>query len=187
MTASTTKLAMRSNLSFHGRQFRFALGSGIIALVLAVDPNPMGLWSLALLTSIPLIVMAIIAWDPVYALLGKTQYIEGEEDIRQRSWSHPNIGSIDRVARLGTGLILIYSLMTMSSMQGEMAIALLAIPLIVSAIIAWDPVYAALGTNSFASSLDVVSAEPETAPGRLANYYEFPDKGKAVTEYIKAA
>ena len=178
---------MGPNLSFSDRQIRFVIGASMIAGVLAIAPATMGLWSIVLLASIPFISMSIIGWDPFYAVAGKSTYIEGEEDIQQRSWTCSNIGTIDRVARLGVGTALLMALLTMNTMQAELVLTLFAIPLILSAITAWDPFYAALGTNSFASHVDVEAAEPDANEQTLAACYILPQKQKAAADFPRAA
>ena len=178
---------MKPNLSFSDRQIRFVLGATMIAAALIVNPVTMGMWSIIVLASIPFIAMAIIGWDPLYAIAGKTAYVEGEEDIQQRSWTCPNLGTIDRAVRFGTGMVLIATLMTMSTMQVELIVTLLAIPLVVTAITAWDPFYAALGVNSFASRIDVETAELDADEQTLGACYNFPQPGQASDAYPRAA
>lgn len=189
MTTSTAmqRSIMDTNLSFSDRQIRFAIGATMIAATLIVMPETLGMWSIVLLGAIPFITMAITGWDPIYAMLGKSTYVEGEEDIQQRSWTCPNVGTVDRGVRLGAGLMLIYALLTMSTMQAEMIVSFFAIPLIVSAITAWDPIYAMLGINSFASQVDVEAAEPDASEETLTACYAFPQRQSAPSDYPRAA
>jgi len=164
---------MKQNLSFYDRQVRFVIGASAIMASLIYAPETMGVWSIALLGSVLLIATAITGWDPLYAVAGKSAYIEGEEDIQQRSWTCANLGSIDRVVRLAIGMVLLSMLLTMNVMQEGLVISLLAIPLIVTAIIAWDPFYALLNINSFASRIDVETAEPDASAETLGESYSF--------------
>lgn len=174
------------NLSFTDRQIRYLGGIALIAVPLMLAPETLGMWSVMVLSSIPLIATAILGWDPLYALAGKSTYAEGEEQIQQRSWTCPNIGIMDRVIRFGVGAGLLMSLLSMSTMSAEMVITLLAIPLIISAITAWDPIYAAMNVNSFASRIDVDAAEPEAGEQVIAACYTFPTQQKAM-DYPRAA
>ena len=167
---------MDMNISFKDRQVRFVAGAAVIAATLVAAPDSLGNWSYLLLASIPLITFAIIGWDPFYALAGKSTYVEGEEDIHQRSWTCPNIGRIDRTARFIIGAMLIYTLLTANVVNAEVVLTLLAIPLIVTAIAAWDPLYAIFGINSFASRTDVKAAEPEISERTLATCYTLPQR-----------
>ena len=175
------------NLSVMDRQIRFVVGGTMIAAVLVIAPQPLGLWSIPLLASIPLIVMSIIGWDPFYAVTGKSAYRDTE--IRQRNWSCANLGTIDRGVRLGVGMLLVASLLTMNSMSGELVASLLAIPLITTALFAWDPIYAALGINSFASMIDVEAAEPSVNDENLCSCYSFelPRQLPVVERFPRAA
>ena len=164
------------NLSFTDRQLRYIGGIALIAVPLAVAPETVGMWSILMLSSIPLIATAILGWDPIYALVGKNNYVEGEAQIEQRCWTCPNLGRLDRIARLGMGAGLIMTLLAVSTMNAEMVLTLLAIPLIVSAITAWDPFYAAMNINSFASRVDVSAAEPEASEQTMAACYNFPQR-----------
>jgi hypothetical protein len=137
-------------------------------------PTPLGLWGLAALIAIPIIASGIIAWDPLYALLGINRYNEAEGEIQQRSWSCPNVGTIDRIARLAVGVMLLATAFTSTEIVWQSITALLAIPVIMSAIMAWDPLYALAYTNTFASKADVKSADPELEETTLAKFYQFP-------------
>ena len=178
---------MQPNLSFSDRQIRFVIGATMIAATLIVTPETMGMWSIVALASIPFIAMAIIGWDPLYAIAGKSAYVEGEEDIQQRSWTCPNIGAIDRAVRFGAAMVLMATLMTMDVMQAGLVITLLAIPLVVTAITAWDPIYAALGVNSFASRIDVETAELDADEKTLGACYSFPQSSRSSVPYPRAA
>jgi hypothetical protein len=186
-STTTQRHFMEPNLNFTDRQIRFVVGAIMIGSVLFVAPQTMGMWSLVALASIPIIASAIIGWDPLYAIAGKSTYVEGEEDIHQRCWTCSNVGTIDRAVRIGVGSMLIASLLTMNAMQADMVITLLSIPLIVSAITAWDPIYAALGINSFSSRIDVQAAEPDASENTLAECYVFPQRQRASAAYSHAA
>lgn len=167
---------LEQNVGFMDRQIRAVVGAAMIIAVLLDRPEISGLWSLFLLLSIPLIGSAILAWDPIYALLGKSFYVAKEEDIQQRKWLYSNIGIVDRVLRFAIGVLLLMSVLTVN---GEPAvISLVAIPFIATAIIAWDPVYALLGLNSFAKRIDAEVAEPGANHQSLAEYYQFPQLPK---------
>ena len=175
------------NLGFMDRQVRTTVGTLMIATPMFAVPETMGLWSILMLAAIPVLTTAIIGWDPLYALMNRSTYVKSEEDIQPRNWSYANIGIIDRGIRFGIGITLLYALMTMGAMTTEMAFALLAIPLIVSAMTAWGPVFAALTINSFGSRADVQAAEPDVTVRTLAEYYEFPMAQKSTRHYSNAA
>ena len=174
------------NLSFLERQIRAAMGTAMIVVPMMINPVTMGLWSIVLLASIPVIASAITGWDPLYALVGKSSYLANEEDIEQRNWAYSNIGIVDRIARFAVGSALIYVLFTMNIMHEELIYTFMAIPLIITAMVAWDPIYALLGINSFGSHTDVEAAEPEATEQMLAKFYKFPQPAENV-DYPRAA
>ena len=189
MKTSTTirQYALDQNLSFMDRQIRAVIGSTMLAAPMMFGPEILGMWNMLMLAAIPVISSAIIGWDPIYALTGKNSYVANEEEIHQRDWSVSNVGIMDRGIRAGIGLLMLYSLMTMGTMNMDMVFSLLAIPLIMSAITAWDPVYAALGINSFGSRIDVEAAEPYATEKTIAEFYEFPTPQPSNRVYSTAA
>jgi len=178
---------LRQNLGFADRQIRAIIGTLMLATPVIINPETLGLWSILMLASIPLLVTAIMGWDPIMALTGKSTYEYRSEDIHQRHWANANIGIIERSIRLVIGLAMVTALMGIPAMNGDMVLALLAIPLIVTAITAWDPLYAAMSMNSFGSRSDVEAAEPGMSETTLAEYYEFPQVRGQSQELEKAA
>ena len=175
------------NLGITDRQIRTIIGTLMLATPIFTVTGALGLWSISILASIPILVTAIIGWDPLYAAIGKSSYESQSEDIQQRHWTNANIGIVERCIRLGAGIMLLTALMGMPAMSANMAFTLLAIPLIVSAITAWDPFYAVMGINSFGSRSDVEAAEPGINEKTLTEYYEFPQPRKHSDQYSKAA
>lgn len=175
------------NLGFTDRQTRAVIGTLMLATPVFAIPGALGMWSILMLASIPIMVTAIVGWDPIYAFTGKSTYESQSEDIQQRHWTNANIGIIERGIRLGVGLTMLAAIMGMPAMSASMAPALIAIPLIVTAITAWDPFYAAMSLNSFSSRVDVEAAEPGVSEDTLAEYYEFPQSRKHSKQYANAA
>ncbi len=162
------------NISYQSREIRILAGTATILALMIAAPTPIGLWGLAALIAIPVIASGIIAWDPVHALFGINHYNEAEGEIQQRRWSCPNVGTVDRIARFGVGILLLASAFTSTEIVWQSIIILLAIPVVMSAIMAWDPLYALAYTNTFASKADVQSADPELKDSTLAKFYHFP-------------
>ena len=163
------------NLSFTGRELRIIAGFTAIVGFLFTAPNPVGWWGLITLVAVPVIMSGVIAWDPVYAILGINRYNALEANIQQRSWTSPNIGTIDRITRFTVGVLLIAFTLVTSEIALQSIAALFAIPLIMTAIIAWDPLYAFAYVNTFASKADVQATEPEMEEATLAKCYIFPE------------
>lgn len=162
------------NMSYQDRQIRIVTGSALIVALMMAAPTPVDLWGLVALIAIPIIASGIVAWDPFYALFGIDRYSEIEGEIQQRSWSCPNIGKVDRIARLVIGVLLMATALTSSEIVWQGITTLLAIPVIMSAIMAWDPLYALAYTNTFASKSDVQSSDPDLEEKTLAKFYKFP-------------
>jgi hypothetical protein len=172
---SNAKQSMLSpNISYEGREIRILTGSAMIITFMLAAPAPVEFWGVTALVAIALIGSGIIAWDPLHALLGVNHYNATEGEIQQRSWSCPNVGTVDRIARLGIGILLLGTAFVSAEIVWQGIAALLAIPVIMTAIIAWDPLYALAYTNTFASKLDVQSADPELKETTLVKFYRFP-------------
>lgn len=53
------------------RLVRYVACAALIGTVLVLTPTPAGWTNLLLLTAIPIVISAIVGWDPVYALFQK--------------------------------------------------------------------------------------------------------------------
>lgn len=169
-----TQKVLTPNISYQNREIRILAGMAMIISLMVAAPTPIGLWGLVALAAIPVIASGIIAWDPVHALFGINGYNAAEGEIKQRRWSCPNVGTVDRIARFGVGTLLLATAFTSTEIMWQSITTLLAIPVIMSAIVAWDPLYALAYTNTFASKSDVQSADPELKDSTLAKFYHFP-------------
>jgi hypothetical protein len=116
----------------------------------------------------------MIGWDPLYTLLGLNTDKQHDEEIHQRSWMLSNVGMFDRVLRIALGASLIGFTMSGTFTGVEMVAALVAVPLIITALIAWDPIYALTDINTFASRHDVEMANIELREETVAKLYDFP-------------
>jgi len=162
------------NISYEGREIRILTGSAMIVTFMLAAPVPVELWGVTALIAIALIGSGIIAWDPLHAVLGVNHYNAAEGEIQQRSWSCPNVGTVDRIARLGIGILLLGTVFNGAEIVWQSIAVLLAIPVIMTGIIAWDPLYALAHANTFASKSDVQSADPDQQESTLAKFYRFP-------------
>lgn len=190
MDAKTAaKRFYQTNLGFTDREVRMLAGAGMIAAVIFYAPTPIGLWGLLALAAIPIIATSIMGWDPLYALLGFTTYHRNESDIHQRTWFASNIGTVDRYVRVGLAGILIGSMIFGPLVSWELAGAMAAILLVASAMMAWDPLYALAGLNTFASKKDVALVNSETENATLGKLYTFPKQARKTRsgEFAKAA
>jgi len=159
---------MKENLSFTDRELRIIFGAASILAVMLIVPSPMGWWSLLALAAVPVIVTAITGWDPLYALLS-WQSKKGEQSIQQKHWSFANVGMLDRLVRYATGAAITCSVLMGF---GAMATIFFAVPLIVTAVMAWDPIYAMANLNTMASKTDAAVSE-DVVEDQAGIFYEF--------------
>ena len=80
----------------------------------------------------------------------------------------------DRIIRFILGATLIGFTLSGIFPGWETLVSLAAVPLIVTAIIAWDPFYALTEINTFASRHDVEMANTELHGKTVADLYDFP-------------
>lgn len=79
-----------------------------------------------------------------------------------------NVGSLDRLARLGIAALLVFIELTAGEPRGaNVVMTLVAIPLFITALIGWDPVYAILGKRTV--TLHAKSVDPRTYRNLDAN------------------
>lgn len=175
------------NLGLLDRQVRAVIGFFMVLTPLISIPETMELWSIPMLASVLVITSAFMSWDPIYAVLGFSTYVANDEEIEQRNWTSLNLGIMDRVIRVAIGSIIFASLFSNGVVHAELVLALLAIPLVTTALMAWDPIYAVLGINSFGSRADVDAAEPVASEKTLAEYYVFPKVTRSDRDIPKAA
>ena len=173
-TLKETNTFSEHNLGITDREVRVLVGVGMIAAVMFFAPAPIGLWSLLALVAIPLVITGMIGLDPLYALFGLNTDKQHDNMIHQHGWMLSNIGMFDRVVRIALGASLIGFTMSGAFTGVEMIAALVAIPLIVTATIAWDPIYAMTDINTFASRFDVEMANTELREETVAKLYDFP-------------
>jgi hypothetical protein len=62
---------LNPNVGAFDKICRYAVGVGLLGVTLAVAPTPIG-WVVVLpLVAIPILISAIIGWDPMYAMFQK--------------------------------------------------------------------------------------------------------------------
>jgi hypothetical protein len=173
-TLKETTTFSQHNLGITDREVRVLVGAGMIAAVMFYSPTPIGLWSVLALAAVPFVITGMIGWDPLYTLLGLNTDKQQDEQIHQRGWKLGNVGMFDRVIRIALGAGLIGFTMSGTFTGVEVIAALVAVPLIVTALIAWDPLYAMIDINTFASRHDVELANAELREETVAKLYDFP-------------
>jgi len=181
------QFALEQNVGYMDRQIRGVIGSAMILVAMLSIPESTDMVSLLFLASIPVIASAIIAWDPFYAIIGISSYVDKEENIQQRNWVNSNLGIVDRVFRFVLGTLLLMGALVTGGAEVPVVATLFSIPLILTAVIAWDPIYAMFELNSFARRVDVEAADPGSSDKTLAICYEFPVSKQSANDYPKAA
>lgn len=164
MNTQTFTFDTKTNVGTADRYVRFAIGSGLIAVPLLFSGVDAELAVLTSLVAIPVIFTAIARWCPVYALLHVHSIIRQQSDTE---FYDQNVSAADAVARYVLGAVLIMSSMVFTNVADPwlVVLALIAVPVIQSAIMQWDPIYAVfdIGTHrpnvAYASSGAIGSAE----------------------------
>ena len=137
------------NVGSVDRLFRLGIASLLIMDGLH-GTGPLGLESLLMMASIPLIASAIIAWDPLYALFKVRSATIREPEpqaLKADAVLNPNgginVGSLDRIVRIMTAGLLLATPFLWTESIGAVAIAgtFAGVILMMTAIMGWDPVY----------------------------------------------
>lgn len=71
MNTAKWNLYHHSNVGNVDKLVRYVVGATLIGSILVVTPAQFGLISLLPLIAIPIVISAIIGWDPIYALFHK--------------------------------------------------------------------------------------------------------------------
>lgn len=141
MKTQTLVIDTNTNVGIADRYARFAIGASLIAVPLFYQGVDAEYAALTSLVAIPIIFTAITRWCPLYALLHVQSVKHKYESTRFYS---KNISAIDAIVRyvLGTALIIATMMFTSVADPWFVVLALFAIPIVSSAIMQWDPIYA---------------------------------------------
>lgn len=166
----------KPNVGGTDRLLRAVLGAVLLADGV-YGTGPLGLDAFLIMLSIPLILSAMIAWDPFYSLFKVRTATLRASSSPPRNWRqlNPNgginVGTIDRISRAAIATVLMATPFLLPGTIGvTTAIAALAgIVVAMTALTGWDPIYAA-------AKLRTATLPIETAPqltthssvGRLA-------------------
>jgi len=148
MNTQTLIFDTKTNVGTVDRYVRFAIGSGLIAVPLLYEGVDAEYAALTSLVAIPIIFTAIARWCPLYALLNVHSI---RRKISNAEFYDQNVSVSDAIARylLGTVLIIVTMLFTSIADPWLIAMALIAVPVIHSAIILWDPIYALFNVGTY--------------------------------------
>ena len=153
----------RSNVGGFDRVIRVVLGALLLADGLH-GTGPLGIDGILMLVAIPLIISAIIAWDPVYALFQvRTATLPAH---RTPQWKLStlnanggiNVGTADRLLRIVLASGLLATPFLWVGPVGIMAVATTAVGIIVmmTAVTGWDLFYQLAGVRT--ATLPIESA-----------------------------
>ncbi|WP_455200586.1 YgaP family membrane protein [Kaarinaea lacus] len=141
MKTQTLVIDTNTNVGTVDRYIRFAIGASLISVPLFYQGVDAEYAALTSLVAIPVLFTAIARWCPLYAFL-HVQSIKHRYDNNR--FYGKNISTADTLVRylLGTALIMATMMLTSVADPWLVVLALMAIPIISSAIMQWDPVYA---------------------------------------------
>ena len=183
----------KSNVGGYDRLLRFALGGVLIADGLH-GTGPLGIDAWLLMLSIPVIVSAIIAWDPIYALFKvrtatlRTHEVPYWRLMEMNANGGINIGTMDRIARIALAGVLLATPFVWAGPIGAVAFAgtVAGIVVMMTAVIGWDPVYQLTGART--ATLPIETAPDYSTHDDVGELTLFDTvKGDDLDVYQKAA
>ena len=163
MNTHTLTFDTKTNVGTADRYVRFAIGSGLIAVPLLYSGVDAEYAAITSLVAIPIIFTAIARWCPVYALLHVHSI---RRKLSTAEFYDQNVSMGDAIARYLLGTVLIISTMLFTNIADPwlVALALIAIPIIHSAIMLWDPVYAVFDIGTYKPSVTYASGGAQVVP-----------------------
>lgn len=152
--ATTSGPAGMTNVGSLDRLARLALGALLIGIELTAG-EPRGANVVMTLVAIPLIITALMAWDPFYALMGKRTATLRATAVDPRSYRQRdanagiNMGWPDRLGRFGVGAALLsVTLLGTGAVEWAVYAALASVPIIMTGVMGYDPIYRLVGIRS---------------------------------------
>jgi len=139
----------KANVGGLDRVIRTGLASVLLMDVLH-GTGPLGLEPYFAIAAIPLIISAIMAWDPLYALFDvRTVTLRGSNsqqasaDRLSATFAGINVGAIDRLYRVVLASLLIATpfLWVEAVGMGAAIASIAGIAVMMTAIMGWDPLY----------------------------------------------
>ena len=163
MNTTTLIFDTRTNVGIVDRVVRFALGSGLIAVPLFYSGVDTEYAALTSLVAIPIIFTAIARWCPVYALFHVHSI---RRKLSNADYYRQNVSVSDAVTRyvLGSVLILVTMLYTNVTDPWLVILSLIAVPIIHTAIMLWDPIYALFDIGTYRQRVYVTGTGAEVVP-----------------------
>ncbi|WP_455376063.1 YgaP family membrane protein [Kaarinaea lacus] len=150
MNTQTLIFDTKTNVGTVDRYVRFTTGAGLIAIPLFYSGVDAEYAALTSLVAIPIIFTAIARWCPVYALLHVHSI---RRKLSNAEFYDQNVSVSDAVTRYLLGTVLIMATMMFTNVADPwlVVLALIAVPIIQSAIMLWDPMYALFDIRTYKS------------------------------------
>jgi len=136
------------NMGDGDRVIRVLIGALLIGYTMGAAIDKLGWLSVLPLLSIPLIMTAILSWDPLYGLMNFNT--AKKIPVTTLGFMATNVGKTDTITRYVIGItLLVATLVFASSPIGIVVyVPIVAAVLILSSILGWDPIYAAFKLNT---------------------------------------
>lgn len=163
MNTQTLIFDTKTNVGTADRYVRFAIGSGLIAVPLLYSGVDAEYAAITSLVAIPIIFTAIARWCPIYALLHVHSI---RQKLSNAEFYDQNVSVSDAFARYLLGTVLIMSTMLFTNIADPwlVILALIAVPIIHSAIMLWDPIYAVFDIGTYKQNLSYASGGAQIVP-----------------------
>lgn len=171
LSTSTRNTFSSANVGGADRLLRVMLG-GVLLADGVHGTGPLGLDAALIVLSVPLIVTAIMAWDPLYALFKvRTATLRAHpvSPWRVRALNANggiNVGTVDRLYRMGLAAVLIATPFMATPYVGVAAVAgtLASIVVMMTVVTGWDPFYQALKLRTATLPIETAPAISFTVP-----------------------
>ena len=142
------KINTFQNMGDGDRVIRVLAGALLIGFTMGVAVETLGWLAILPLIAIPLIMTAILNWDPLYGLFNIST--EKKNHMTTLGFMASNVGRVDMVIRYVVGIGLLVGTLTLAPtpIGAYAAVPLIAALLVLSGIVGWDPIYAMFKLNT---------------------------------------
>ena len=136
------------NMGDGDRVIRVLIGALLIGYTMGVAVDKLGWLSVLPLLAIPLVMTAILSWDPLYSLVNFNT--AKKIPVTTLGFMATNVGKTDTIVRYTIGIVLLIATLVFApSPIGVVAIVpIIAGALILTGIIGWDPIFATFKLNT---------------------------------------
>ena len=168
------------NVGDGDRVVRVLIGSLLIGFVMGLNIKTLGWYSVMALVAIPVIMTAILRWDPLYGLFNHST--AKTIPMMTLGFMATNIGKTDVIVRYAIGISMLIAFMTLAPTPVGWAVAvpLIAAVAILTGVIGWDPLYATFKLNTLEQQENLPSAVIIEADFRATNTDEKSVAGEGI-------